>query len=109
MFARVGGILAPYINLLGEVWKPFPLIIFGVLAFAGGLLSLFLPETLNKTLPETIEDGENFGKKGHGVDAEVQNPDELKVLNGQEQQPQGVMVVAQDEAEKQLNGEVAKF
>uniref|UniRef100_A0A6B2ELP9 Putative synaptic vesicle transporter svop n=1 Tax=Phlebotomus kandelakii TaxID=1109342 RepID=A0A6B2ELP9_9DIPT len=63
MVARVGGILAPYVNLLGDTWKPFPLIIFGAMAFAGGLLSLFLPETLNRTLPDTIADGERFGKE----------------------------------------------
>lgn len=39
-----------------------PLIIYGLLAFTGGVLSLTLPETLNKQLPETIEEGEAFGK-----------------------------------------------
>ncbi|XP_017047182.1 organic cation transporter protein [Drosophila ficusphila] len=63
MVARVGGILAPYLKLLGEIWRPLPLIICGALAFTAGLLSLLLPETLNKPMPETIEDGENFGKK----------------------------------------------
>lgn len=102
MAARVGGILAPYINLLSDVWKPFPMIIFGACAFAGGLLSLFLPETLNKTLPETIEDGENFGKKGWdngvavgsgGAAAEAQNDDELKELNVPEESNQNGEVV----------------
>lgn len=78
MVARIGGILAPYINLLADTWKPFPLIIFGSLAFVGGLLSLFLPETLNKKLPETIEEGESFGKKSRVVvDSEANNPEEL--------------------------------
>lgn len=63
MVARIGGILAPYFNLLGDIWKPLPLIIFGAMAFTGGLLSLLLPETHNKPMLETIEDGENFGKK----------------------------------------------
>ncbi|TMW53321.1 hypothetical protein DOY81_001621 [Sarcophaga bullata] len=63
MVARIGGILAPYLNLLGQIWKPLPLIICGALAFAGGLFSLMLPETRNRPMPETIEDGENFGKK----------------------------------------------
>lgn len=106
MFARVGGILAPYINLLSEVWKPFPLIIFGACAFAGGLLSLFLPETLNKTLPETIEDGENFGKKisskSNNGDVETQHPDELKELNRQKEEPE-----KQEQGEEsQTNGDV---
>ena len=59
-FFRVGGILCPYLNMLSEFWTPLPLIVYGAFAFSGGLLSLFLPETLNKKLPETIEDGENF-------------------------------------------------
>lgn len=63
MVARVGGILAPYLKLLGEIWRPLPLIICGALSLTAGLLSLLLPETLNKPMPETIEDGENFGKK----------------------------------------------
>uniref|UniRef100_A0A1I8PJ79 Major facilitator superfamily (MFS) profile domain-containing protein n=1 Tax=Stomoxys calcitrans TaxID=35570 RepID=A0A1I8PJ79_STOCA len=62
MVARIGGILAPYLNLLGQIWRPLPLIICGALAFLGGLLSLLLPETHNKPMPETMEDGENFGK-----------------------------------------------
>ena len=60
--ARVGGILAPYFNLLGDIWKPLPYIIFGSMAVTGGLLSLMLPETVNKNLPETIADGENYGQ-----------------------------------------------
>lgn len=84
MVARFGGISAPYINLLADVWKPFPLIIFGSLSLVCGLMSLFLPETLNKKLPETIEEGENFGKKSpKKVNvALVENADEeLAALN----------------------------
>lgn len=29
---------------------------FGVLSLTSGLLNLYLPETLNKTLPETLEE-----------------------------------------------------
>ncbi|XP_066974769.1 organic cation transporter protein-like isoform X1 [Macrobrachium rosenbergii] len=61
MVARIGGAIAPFINLLGDAWKPLPLLIFGSLAFAAGILSLLLPETLGRRLPETIEDGESFG------------------------------------------------
>lgn len=61
--ARVGGILAPYSLLLVDYWKPLPLIVFGALALIGGVASSSLPETHNKKLPETIEDGEAFGKK----------------------------------------------
>ncbi|XP_066254566.1 organic cation transporter protein-like [Euwallacea similis] len=62
-FARLGSIVAPYINMMARIWQPFPLLVFGSLALSGGVLSLLLPETLNKKLPETLEEGENFGKK----------------------------------------------
>ncbi|CAB0009618.1 unnamed protein product [Nesidiocoris tenuis] len=61
-FARVGGILAPYVNIMVEIWTPLPMIVFGVMAFISGASALLLPETLGKDLPETIADGENFGK-----------------------------------------------
>ena len=64
MSGRVGGILCPYINMLSDLWTPLPLIIYGGLALTGGLLTLLLPETLGRTLPETIQDGENFGTRG---------------------------------------------
>ena len=48
--------------MVADYWRPGPLIVYGILAFSAGLLSLLLPETLNKQLPETIEDGEQFGK-----------------------------------------------
>ena len=60
--ARAGGILAPYFNLLADYWRPLPLLIFGTMSLTAGSLALLLPETLNKKLPETIEDGEQFGK-----------------------------------------------
>ena len=63
MSARLGGIICPYINMLSDIWTPLPLIIYGALAFSGGLLALLLPETLGRKLPETIRDGETFGEK----------------------------------------------
>lgn len=61
--ARIGSIVAPFVNGLAKLWNPFPLIIFGIIALIGGIMSLVLPETLNKKLPETIEEGEAFGLK----------------------------------------------
>ncbi|GFN93715.1 organic cation transporter protein, partial [Plakobranchus ocellatus] len=64
--ARVGGILAPYIGDISDVVKgnlgtALPLVMFGGLSVAAGLLVLFLPETSNKVLPDTVEDAKNFG------------------------------------------------
>lgn len=65
--ARIGGIVAPYIAdsaalIGGTVGKVFPLGVFGLVSIIAGLSSLYLPETLNRKLPETIEDGKQFGK-----------------------------------------------
>ncbi|CAO1409687.1 unnamed protein product [Diamesa tonsa] len=51
-----------YILYLQNVFKPLPSLILGILCFTGALLCLFLPETLNRKTPITLEDGENFGK-----------------------------------------------
>jgi len=40
-----------------------PGVLFGGLSIGGSLLILFLPETLNRPLPQTIEDIENWSKK----------------------------------------------
>lgn len=64
MHARIAGLIAPFIAELGKVvWKPLPVLIFGSLSVAAGLLALLLPETLHQKLPETIEDGEEFAKQ----------------------------------------------
>ncbi|XP_050712760.1 organic cation transporter protein-like isoform X3 [Eriocheir sinensis] len=63
MIARIGGALAPFVNMLSDFWTPLPLLIFGILSFMASLLTLLLPETLGCRLPETLEDGENFGRK----------------------------------------------
>ncbi|XP_043248699.1 organic cation transporter protein-like [Colletes gigas] len=58
----VASILAPFVVYLNVVSTILPLLVLGVLGIAGGLLTLFLPETLDKDLPQTLQDGEDFGK-----------------------------------------------
>lgn len=58
----VASILAPFVVYLGEINAMLPLLILGLLGILGGLLSLLLPETLDQELPQTLEDGENFGR-----------------------------------------------
>ena len=63
MSARLSGVVAPFILILGKYWEPLPLVLFGGSAVLAGALTLLLPETLNQNLPETIADGEGFGSK----------------------------------------------
>jgi MFS family permease len=58
----VASIIAPFIVYLGFFSNVLPLLVLGILGVAGGILALFLPETLDKELPQTLQDGENFGK-----------------------------------------------
>merc|ERR1719228_1970912 len=67
MIARIGGMVAPYIADLGDIaggsfGTALPFVVFGACAVLAGLLALTLPETLNKPLPETIDDAIHFGK-----------------------------------------------
>lgn len=62
MCARLSGALTPLIMLLDSLNVKVPAIIFGLVALVSGFLVLYLPETMNKPIPETLEDGENFGK-----------------------------------------------
>ncbi|XP_047103004.1 organic cation transporter protein isoform X2 [Schistocerca piceifrons] len=62
MCARLSGALTPLITLLDSFDKKLPSVIFATIAIASGLLSLLLPETLNKPMPQTLEDGEKFGE-----------------------------------------------
>ncbi|OQV24294.1 Carcinine [Hypsibius exemplaris] len=52
----------PLIVYLGYQYLSLPLIIFGVLACVAGVFAFFLPETFGADLPETVFDGEEFGK-----------------------------------------------
>lgn len=58
----VASIIAPFVVYLEKVSPVLPLVILGVLGIIGGLLALLLPETLNHDLPQTLTDGEDFGR-----------------------------------------------
>ena len=60
-FGRVGSLLAPQVLLLGELLLAgmpglVPFLMFGSLCLVAALLVLYLPETLNTKLPDTIEE-----------------------------------------------------
>ncbi|XP_071819260.1 organic cation transporter protein-like isoform X2 [Apostichopus japonicus] len=60
--ARIGGICAPLMLILTGIWKPLPLIVFGALSLAGGLLALLLPETRGEPMPQTVAEAESLGR-----------------------------------------------
>eukprot|EP00096_Caligus_rogercresseyi_P015871 TRINITY_DN8354_c0_g1_i1.p1 TRINITY_DN8354_c0_g1~~TRINITY_DN8354_c0_g1_i1.p1 ORF type:complete len:549 (-),score=48.76 TRINITY_DN8354_c0_g1_i1:34-1680(-) len=59
LFARIGGIIAPFVGGLDDVFSPtFPIAIFGLTALVSAFLASFLPETAHRKLPSTVEESE---------------------------------------------------
>lgn len=58
----LGLIIIPFITYLGKENLRLPLVIMGCVVIAGGFTGLRLPETLHHRLPQTLEEGEEFGK-----------------------------------------------
>ncbi|XP_064408068.1 solute carrier family 22 member 6-A-like [Latimeria chalumnae] len=61
--ARVGGMIAPLVRMTGDYVSFLPLVIYGAAPIIAGVAALFLPETLNISLPDTIEEVETRGSK----------------------------------------------
>uniref|UniRef100_A0A8C0FHC5 Solute carrier family 22 member 13 n=1 Tax=Bubo bubo TaxID=30461 RepID=A0A8C0FHC5_BUBBB len=57
MSARVAGIMAPLIRLLGQYHQAIPMAIFGSAPVVGGLLCFLLPETRGTDLVDNTGDG----------------------------------------------------
>jgi hypothetical protein len=52
-----------FLSMLQSMFGMFvPPLAFGLGPLIGALLCIFLPETANTELPDTLEEGENFGK-----------------------------------------------
>lgn len=56
--ARLGSITAPLVKMADEVFPALPFIIYGAAPVVSGLVAIFLPETRNTALPETVEEVE---------------------------------------------------
>ncbi|XP_023932813.1 organic cation transporter protein [Lingula anatina] len=59
-FARVGSALAPQVILIKEPIAALPFIILGAESIIAGLLSLLLPETVRRDLPQNLEEFDNL-------------------------------------------------
>lgn len=54
--SRIGGILCPFVVLMGEQSRSLPMFIFAIMSLVAGLAGLKLPETKGRPMPETMED-----------------------------------------------------
>ncbi|KAM9354779.1 solute carrier family 22 member 6 [Pholidichthys leucotaenia] len=59
MCARIGGVLAPLMFLLRGINPQAPMVVSGLCPLLGSALTMLLPETAHKPLPDTIEDVEH--------------------------------------------------
>lgn len=55
-------LVVPYIVYLAKYGSYIPFLTFSVITFFSAIGASFLPETLHKKLPQTVEDAENFAK-----------------------------------------------
>ncbi|XP_072178150.1 organic cation transporter protein-like [Diadema setosum] len=62
MAGRVANITAPLVLLTSQLWKPAPLVIFGGCTVLAGFLTLLLPETQGRRLPENMQEIEESGR-----------------------------------------------
>uniref|UniRef100_A0A8C4RS13 Solute carrier family 22 member 6 n=1 Tax=Erpetoichthys calabaricus TaxID=27687 RepID=A0A8C4RS13_ERPCA len=53
--ARVGSMTAPMVMMLEDYLYGLPLMVYGALPVIAGIITVFLPETRNMPLPDTIE------------------------------------------------------
>ncbi|KAM6394743.1 uncharacterized protein O9250_013703 [Rhynochetos jubatus] len=61
--ARLGSITAPLVKMAGEAFPTLPFVIYGAAPVVSGLVAVFLPETRDAALPETVEEVEGRTQK----------------------------------------------
>uniref|UniRef100_A0A8C5IHB2 Solute carrier family 22 member 13 n=1 Tax=Junco hyemalis TaxID=40217 RepID=A0A8C5IHB2_JUNHY len=69
--ARVAGILAPLVRLLGQHHRAIPMAVFGSAPVLGGLLCILLPETCGTDLADDTGDGHPPAQVGAGAASAV--------------------------------------
>ncbi|XP_058022038.1 solute carrier family 22 member 4 isoform X2 [Ahaetulla prasina] len=84
MSSRVGSIIAPYFVFLGAYGKFLPYILMGSLTLSIGVLTLFLPESYGKPLPETFDEMQQIkglSKRKHLYRVENSEQNDLTIKN----------------------------
>ncbi|XP_022079717.1 organic cation transporter protein-like isoform X2 [Acanthaster planci] len=64
---RIGSVIAPFITYLEDVASFLPMAIFALLSLVASVGVLFLPETKDRPLPETYEDGNKLARDVEGT------------------------------------------
>ncbi|GAB6032575.1 hypothetical protein CHUAL_011464 [Chamberlinius hualienensis] len=80
--AAITMVPSPYINYLVVYSRTLPLIILGLMSLVGGVAAIFLPETLGISLPQTMEDGEEFGKDLKVFSTLIHKKEKQTIQNG---------------------------
>lgn len=62
IFGIIAHSLAPYVVDSAKIWDGLPMMIISVVSLLAATLVLFLPETVGRNLPQTLRQGEDFGK-----------------------------------------------
>lgn len=60
MSGYVASVLSPYIVYSERLWTSLPLLILGIVSIMGSGISLVLPETKGRPMPQTMADGERI-------------------------------------------------
>ncbi|XP_073461049.1 solute carrier family 22 member 6-B-like [Aquarana catesbeiana] len=67
MMARLGGIVAPLVQMTADYYYHLPVIIFSLCPILSGVIAALLPETLGVPLPETIQEVERTDHEDEGT------------------------------------------
>ncbi|CAL1677603.1 unnamed protein product [Lasius platythorax] len=62
IFGIIAHSIAPYVVDSAKIWDGLPMMIISIVSLLAAILILFLPETLGRDLPQTLRQGEDFGK-----------------------------------------------
>ncbi|XP_046593907.1 solute carrier family 22 member 13-like [Neodiprion lecontei] len=78
IFGYATAILSPFIAYTRIFACQVPVVVLGILSTIGGILCLFLPETLDQELSQTLQEGEEFGKDQRFFDMPCLAPKQLE-------------------------------
>ena len=72
MMGGFGGFFGLAVQSLTEFWSPLPFLIIGSACILASILGIFVPETRGESMPETMEDALNIGKKNRVTPVEIE-------------------------------------